>query len=370
MGWFNRKQANESLEAVDIAGEIEELSIKNMALDIVVSYVSNVFSKTRFDFKGENIEDRLYILNNSPNINQSAQTFLKKISDALLREGEALVFQKDNQFFLADSFYREEHITGDIFKSIMVGQWQSPKDLKREDVLYFSYKNQRLENFSNDLWKEYGNILGRLVANQKIANQVRATFEMPGKNKVDDDEAEEKKKTFLKALEEKIRTAVVALIPVSNTFKYEEQNAVASKNSPSYVEDIKKVKDMYINDVSDLIGVPRGLILGDKADNEKNYNLFIETVIETLQQIVVSELNKSLTPQEYVKGMKYSAKSVRYRDIFALATNIDKLISSGSFNRNEVRRELEYDPIPDGDKFLITKNYTTSAERNDENVGT
>lgn len=82
-------------------------------------------------------------------------------------------------------------------------------------------------------------------------------------------------------------------------------------------------------------------------------------------------MNKTLTPEEYQKGMKYSANSVRYRDIFELATNFDKLISSGAFNRNELREESGYDPIEGGDQFLITKNYMTFTERNEEdNVGT
>ena len=45
------------------------------------------------------------------------------------------------------------------------------------------------------------------------------------------------------------------------------------------------------------------------------------------------------------------------RDKFALAGNIDKLISSGAMTRNEVRSELGLESVPGGDKFLITKNY-------------
>ncbi|XHB95504.1 hypothetical protein AAFF39_00485 [Lactococcus garvieae] len=167
----------------------------------------------------------------------------------------------------------------------------------------------------------------------------------------------------------KIKEEAAVLIPTSATNKYHEESATTSKSGgKSYVDQIDKIKTMYIDDVSDLIGVPRGLILGDKADNEKNYNLFVETVIESLQGTIIGELNKMLTPKEFKEGLKYSASSVRYRDIFDLSTKFDKLISSGAFTRNELRVETGYEPIPGGDEFLITKNYEKYGERSKENA--
>ena len=49
-------------------------------------------------------------------------------------------------------------------------------------------------------------------------------------------------------------------------------------------------------------------------------------------------------------------------DKFALAENIDKLISSGAMTRNEVRLELGLEAVPGGDTFLITKNYQGENE--------
>ena len=374
MGWLSSKK--KTLFDVDI-GETEnglrEISAKNMALEIVVSFVANAFSKTTFKFKGDNSLGRLYFLNNSPNVNQSAQSFLQEFAEQLLLNGEALIFEKEDQFFVAESFYREEHISGDVFKRITKGDWASNTDLKRDDVLYFKYKNNRLESFVRNLWSEYGTILSRLLANQKTANQIRATFEMNAKkNAIEDKETRIAIKKFVESIVSKIRKEDVVVIPTSEDHKYDEigSNSSGKKNATSYLEQIESTKRMYVDDISSLLNIPRGLILGDKADNDKNYNLFIETVVEYFQNLFVAELNKSLSPKEYEEGMKYSANSVRYRDIFELATNFDKLISSGAFNRNELREEAGYDPVEGGDQFLITKNYMSLTERNEENVGT
>lgn len=364
MRLFGKTKAVGNVEAIEIAQNINSLSAKNLALDIVVSYVANIFSKTKFKFNGNDAVNRLYYFNRSPNVNQSAQEFWKTVAYELISKGEALVLPLNKQFFLADSFYREEKITGDIFKNITISEWMSPTDYKREDVLYFRYKNKSLESFTSTLWEEYGNILGKLVTDQKKANQVRATFEMPNKNEIEDKEFQEKTKKFVGKIIEQIRKDPVVIIPTSQSTKYDEQGTGGSTKSSnsSYVTDIEKMKDMFINDISDLIGVPRDLIFGGKADNEKNYNLFVETVIEHLQGIVVSELNHSLSPVEFKNGLKYSTKSVRYRDIFSLSTSIDKLVSSATFNRDEVREELGFDSIPGGSEFLITKNYMKYGE--------
>ena len=61
--------------------------------------------------------------------------------------------------------------------------------------------------------------------------------------------------------------------------------------------------------------------------------------------------------RELQKGNKVQMVGFKNYDLFSLSSNIDKLVSSGSFTRNEIRRELGYDPVEGGDVFLLTKNY-------------
>ena len=53
-------------------------------------------------------------------------------------------------------------------------------------------------------------------------------------------------------------------------------------------------------------------------------------------------------------------------DPFALSDSIDKLISSGTFSRNEIRQKLGEEPVKGLDEFVITKNYTTSTKGGDK----
>lgn len=92
MGWLfnrNKKLIDEDIGQTEEA--LREISAKNMALEIVVSFVANAFSKTTFKFKGENAQQRLYFLNNSPNINQSGQSFLQEFAETLIHNGEAVM---------------------------------------------------------------------------------------------------------------------------------------------------------------------------------------------------------------------------------------------------------------------------------------
>ena len=92
--------------------------------------------------------------------------------------------------------------------------------------------------------------------------------------------------------------------------------------------------------------------------------------MKSLNKKIEDELNaKTISKAEYVAGMEVKVVGVDKKDIFDLADAVDKLISSGGFNRNEIREEVDYESIEGGDEFYITKNYEKAKggeEVNDE----
>ena len=94
--------------------------------------------------------------------------------------------------------------------------------------------------------------------------------------------------------------------------------------------------------------------------------------MESINKLVEDELMcKTLTQADVQKGMSVKVIGLARNDIFALATSVDKLISSGAFTRNEIRNELNYPSVDGGDEFIITKNYEASelkgGEKDEEN---
>ena len=78
------------------------------------------------------------------------------------------------------------------------------------------------------------------------------------------------------------------------------------------------------------------------------------------------------TKAEVTKGNNIRLVSFQNYDLFSLSSSIDKLLSSGSFTRNEIRQELGYKTVEGGDKFLLTKNYMeldSIGKENNEETG-
>ncbi|HCY7710399.1 TPA: phage portal protein, partial [Staphylococcus aureus] len=87
---------------------------------------------------------------------------------------------------------------------------------------------------------------------------------------------------------------------------------------------------------------------------------------------IQNELNaKLITQSMYLKDTRIEIVGVNKKDPLQYAEAIDKLVSSGSFTRNEVRIMLGEEPSDNSelDEYLITKNYEkANSGENDENT--
>src|SRR5699024_76819 len=94
----------------------------------------------------------------------------------------------------------------------------------------------------------------------------------------------------------------------------------------------------------------------------KNYMFF--TVSPLLKKIKDEADVKFFTKNEWIDGQCIEIRKPSYRDLFDLATAVDKLISSGAFNGNEIRSELGYEMTDEEihSTYVITKNYQSSGE--------
>uniref|UniRef100_UPI0040265544 phage portal protein n=1 Tax=Streptococcus anginosus TaxID=1328 RepID=UPI0040265544 len=374
---LNRRKQRSSYDFDDIFKDVQQNSMKSIALETCANYIARTFSKSSFVFFGDGTKQQDawdYRINHKANPNQTAAEFWSGFVKSLIKNGEALAYINDKQeMFVVDSYVQQHSLTGDVFNISTIQNVPVSITADYDDVLFIRVENDNLETFINDLWNDYGSVLGRLFQNQKTANQLRFHLELPrdkirerardlanqasDKSEDNKESASQKKESFLATITKKLENDSVVPILLPKDAKYEEYRSQTSIKV-SYVEDIAKMKQQYINDVADILGIPNGLIHGDLADNQKNYDTYIATVIEPLAQKIVSAMNYIIfNRRELQKGNKVQMVGFKNYDLFSLSSNIDKLVSSGSFTRNEIRRELGYDPVEGGNVFLLTKNY-------------
>ena len=99
-------------------------------------------------------------------------------------------------------------------------------------------------------------------------------------------------------------------------------------------------------------------------DTSKAIDEFLTFCIDPLIQILTKELNrKSFSRLQCISGhyFKFDTTAIKHIDLLDVATAIDKLISSGCFTINDIRRVCGADEIdePWANQFFMTKNYST-----------
>lgn len=354
--------------------------LKIMAKNTVLDFVARTMSTLEVKFKNKDgTADWDYILNVRPNTDMSAATFWEKLFYRLLDDNEVLViFTDDNQLLIADDFTRTEYaIYDDIFTGVTVKNYVFQRSFNMSDVIYIEYNNDKLERFTKGLFDDYSELFGRILEIAMRNNQIRGSVSIESTGSINDEKGKDGK-TRAQRLQEYIdkvynafKTKSVAIVAKIKGFEYEEYTNKQGVSNQS-LDELNKMKSSLIDDVANAIGVPTALIYGEKAELDSNIKAFRKLCITSLVKKLQDELiAKIITRREYAKGERIKVTNVLPISILENATQIDKAVSSGTFLRDEIREEVDYEPLPNGEgkKLIMTKNYEETLKGGDEEHG-
>ncbi|MDN5440232.1 MAG: phage portal protein [Lactococcus lactis] len=343
--------------------------LKFMAVDTVLNFVGRTMSTVKIGLDNNGWD---YILNVRPNSDNSASTFWQKFFYKLMAKNEVLVIvTDDNQLLIADSFFRTEYaVFEDTFNNVTVKNYTFKRTFKMSDVIYLEYNNDKLEKFTKGLFNDNAELYGRILEVAMRNNQIRGSVSVDATGGFD--EAKTKKlQSYMDRVFKTFKTSSVAIVPEPKGFSYNEFTNKQGVSNQSLDELSKMVKSL-IDDIANMIGVPTALIYGEKSEMESNIKAYRKLCIIPLVKKLQDELNvKILDKAEYINGQRVKVFGVLPSDPLELATQADKLVSSGMFYIDEARDMFEYDPLPDGKGQiqLITKNYEQTMKGGEEENG-
>ncbi|MGM8215169.1 phage portal protein [Bacillaceae bacterium W0354] len=344
----------------------KKIHMKKMALETCINLISKTISMSEFRVKdGDKYKkDEIYYrLNVKPNQNQNAATFWQQVIYKLIYDNECLIIQSDTQDLLvADTFTKVEYaLFGDTFKDVTVKNHTYQRTFKREDVIYLEYNNEKLSPIIDGLYSDYGELFGRIINAQKRKSQIRGTVDiesMTGK----DEKATQRLQDYINKLYKAYSEKEIAIAPQQKGFKYDEHSKDV-KGHP--VDEVEKTSDAFLKQVARALNIPIPLVLGEIADVEKPTRNFMLLCIDPFIKKIGDELNGRLfTKVEYFSGKKMDIRRPSYRDIFDVASAVDKLRAAGVYNGNELRDKLGDERVNNEilEGYFITKNYTEDAE--------
>ncbi|AJA57753.1 phage portal protein [Lactococcus lactis] len=355
------------------------LGMKNAALESCVTYLARLISKGKFVFKNESsITDSEfnYALNVKPNPNQTASEFKVAMVKKLLN-GELLVIRDNDKFFIADNFVTNYSLDGNTFSGVTINFSSSnvanapnsgPYAQKYFDRVFtqgvdcFHLENDNIgiKKYVDSLWGDYGKLFGILIANQLRVGQLRAKISIPVNSDLDNKEKIKVQQQYATTLFDKLLNDPVVLLPEDGKSKsaYDEISSQKSATLQNQITDFGALKKIFIGEVAGLLGIPPALVLGETANNSENLDLAIESAAIPIGNKLAEGFASLLIKQSgFQVGNTIQITGYKTINILDRADAIDKVGSSGVVKVNEVREASNLPPIPDGDRFIMTKNY-------------
>ena len=344
----------------------KKIHMKQLAIQTCINMIGRTISQSEFYVKKDKkiVKDEMYYrLNVRPNPNMSASQFWQTVVHKLIYDNECLVIQSDTEdLLIADSFTRVEYaLVNDSFKDVTIKDFTFSRTFQMSDVIYLEYSNKKLSTMLDGLYADYGELFGRIIEFQKRKNQIRGLVNVESTY-----EKDEKTQRRLQGYIDKIYKAFtdksVAFVPQQKGFKLEE---LKNNTQAQSVDEVNKVADGFLNQVAKALGIPISLLHGDMADVEKPTRNYMTFCIDPFLKKIKDELNaKLIDKKDYLAGKKMETKRVSNINLFDVATAVDKLRASGTFNGNELREALGEERVDDPimDRYFITKNYQESSE--------
>lgn len=358
---FKRETPIASFEFEELERIFGNLQLKSLAVDKSAEFVARIFSRSEFKYleKGKTKKsDWDYLLNVRPNKNESASEFWQKVVYRLITKNEVLIFlTDDDQLLVADSFTRTKYaVYDDVFEFVTCRGYTFEKRFRMNEVIFLQYNNNRLQDYISDLFADYEKLHTRLVEALARNNQIRGTLKTKNNGSFDQ-QMRDKLQSYADGLFKSFSTKTIAIVPAQDGMEYSEHTNTTGTSNIS-VDELKKLRRQFDDEVADVLGIPTALSHGDMANLENSQKMFNSYCYQSLVKKMSDGLNFALVSRwKYERNNLFVIIGEGQRDKFALAENIDKLISSGAMTRNEVRSELGLESVPGGDKFLITKNY-------------
>lgn len=340
-----------------------ELYYKELAIYTASSLISNAISRSEVRTFRNGLpvkEGDYYLLNVSPNRNETSSVFWHKVINKVIREGEALVVEADGYLYCADSFTlaSERPILGDIYESVTTGNFTFNKKFTQKDSYMFRLDNIRVKLLIDGMYEQYGKILTAAAKSLKQSNGQKYKLHIDGVKAGDDE--------FNKEFEEYIKKQLKTYMESDNAVYPEfdgynlQPDPLFDKGSGSASDFVELKKELFMS-VAGAFHIPDSMMTGNITNMADIVGSFLTFGVDPYADMITESLNKRAGVDNYTAGNYYQVDTskIMHRDLFDVAADVSNLISSGVKCIDEVREMLGDAPLGTewSRKHFITKNF-------------
>lgn len=343
-----------------------QIAVQEFAIETAINLISGCISKCEFQTFMNNKEikeDEYYLWNYEPNKNQNSTEFIQELVSKLLRNNECLIVESNGQLIIADSFNQNEYaLVENIFEDVTRKDFTFKRKFRMSEVLYFKLNNKDIRILLSSLMDSYDNLLNLAVGKYKRSGGRKGVIKLDSILKGDETKKKEIEDLFTRKFKNYFE-AENAIVDLPKGVEYEEKNGEGSKKSTSELVDIQNLIKEAFERAAQAFKIPPSLLRGDIADIEKITDNFLTFCIDPIVDMISEEINRKRYGKTFVlKGtfIRIDTTCIKHIDIFAIAEKIDKLISTGMYSIDGLRRKVKDIALNEewSGKHWITKNYS------------
>lgn len=344
------------------------LYYKELALYTASSLIENAISKCEIKTYESNEavkKEDYYLLNVSPNKNENSSLFWHKIVRRAIRNPKgALVVEIRGQLHCAEDFAIKEErpILGNLYDGVVLeGGLQLNRTFRADEVFLFKMEDQNARVLIDGLYDDYQKLIQTAARAFRDTNGRKFKFKVDGLKQGDEEFAKDFKEIIAKEIKAYMENEYATYVEYEGE-ELEEQSDKQGKTA----DDIIKLRKDLFELVGQAFKIPQALMTGNVTSVKDVLDVFLTLTVDPWADMIAETLNKRATVWEYTKGNYYAVDTgkIKHRDIFDLAPNIEKVISSSILNPDEVREELGRSPLGTewSQEYYMTKNFAKADD--------
>lgn len=342
IGKLGGNQNSGFLTSGEISEIAEEIQVRELAFNVCVNMIANAIGKCDFKTysKNKSVENEEYwTWNIEPNKGQNSTEFLHKLIYQLYRNNEALIVG-DKQLWVADDFHetKENPDREKRYEGVCVGEKTYNIPIPESEVLHFKLNHEDIKPIVNGLYSAYKRLIIASMKNHTwgSGNHIKVHINRMAQG---DEEFQRKYKQIIDQQLKPYLNSTDAVLPEFDGYSYE--NFGGNKDAQRGTRDIRALVDDVFSFTANAFGIPPVLILGSVEGTKDAIQRWLTVCIDPLCDQLQEEITRKRYGLEaWKKGdyLRIDTSTIMHFDMFDGAAGVEKLIGSGAYSINDVRK--------------------------------
>lgn len=371
--FFRPKNGKTAYREVDICQELmaaaQEYQIRELCFWICTNLIANAIGRceVRTFVNREEVRGREYYLwNVEPNVNQNSTAFWHKMVTRLCMDNESLVISTRRRdgldaIVVADSWQDPADYPSQQheYRGVKVGEVLYDKTFRENDVLHLKLNHVNIKPVVDAMYQSYYRLYDAAVKAQLWGKGQHWKVHVDRMAQGD----ENWQADFLKTIQERVKPFLNsngAILVEEDGYNYQNVSQKDGRTNED-TRDIRNIVEDIFDFTARAFQIPVVLVNGKvEAVSDANARFLTNCIDPICDQLQEEIIRKRYGYDAWAHGnyVRVDSSSILHFDLFANAANVEKLVGSGAYTINDVRRAANQEPINEAwaDKHFLTLN--------------